>query len=223
MLLIEGLMTKAKVDELNKALAQVAFVPGQRSGGIHGSLIKNNLEHDRDDPNYARASAMVFNAVMSSPALHGYAFPSKLTPIIFARYSTDMGYGDHVDSAVQVLQNLVVRTDISMTLFLTEPDEYDGGELVVNVMGTELAVKSRAGDVFLYPTGVTHRVNPVRRGERKVAVTWFQSLIADHELRAILHDLHNVRNGLFNPAGLTREFKLVNSACENLLRIFTQP
>jgi PKHD-type hydroxylase len=223
MLLIEGFMNRAKLDELNQVLDQVKFIPGQRSGGTAGSLIKNNLQHDPNDANYPRASGLVFNAIQSSPELHAYTFANKLTPIIFARYGADMTYGDHVDAAVHPLPNLVVRTDISMTLFLAEPDEYDGGELVVNMMGAERTVKGRAGDIFLYPTGVTHRVNAVSRGVRKVAVAWIQSLIADHEHRELVYKLQTARDGLLRATGRTAEFELVNSACENLLRMFSQP
>lgn len=223
MLLIEGFLNKTKLDELNQVLDQVKFIPGQRSGGNAGVLIKNNLQHDPSDPNYPRAAGLVFNAIQASPAFHAYSFANKLTPVIFSRYSPGMTYGDHVDSAIHPLSNLVVRTDLSMTLFLAEPDTYDGGELVINVMGAEKTVKGKAGDLFLYPTGVTHRVNAVRSGVRRAAVAWVQSLIADHEHREIVYKLQRARDGILASAGRTPEFELVNSACENLLRMFSQP
>ncbi len=223
MLLIEGFLAQSKLDELNGVLAPIPFVPGQSTGGVAGSLIKTNLQADGRHLNYIQANALVAQALLTDPAVGAYALANKITPIGFARYGAGMTYGDHVDSAVHALPNMVVRTDISFTIFLSGPEEYEGGELVVNAMGAERVVKGKAGDLFLYPTGVTHRVNAVRSGCRNVAIGWFQSLVPNHEHREILHKLITARAGLFKASGRTPEFENVNSVYENLLRLFAQP
>lgn len=223
MILIEGLLGPAKLAELNQALDKVPFIPGKFSGGTAGASIKNNLQADPHHPAYPAASNQVIQALFENPVLQRYARPLRLTPINFARYGTGMAYGEHVDAAVHILSNMVLRTDISFTVFLSPPDGYEGGELVVQTGGASRVVKANAGDAFIYPTGVTHRVEPVQSGWRNVAVGWIQSLVAGHEHREILYKLETARDQLFKASGRTPEFELVNSAHENLLRIFTQP
>jgi len=223
MILIEGLLSPGKLAELNQALDKVPFIPGQFSGGTAGATIKNNFQADPHHPAYPAASSLIFQAVFENHLVQRYARPLRLTPVNFARYGTGMAYGEHVDAAVHVLSNMVVRTDVSFTVFLSAPDAYEGGELVVNVGGADRVIKANAGDAFFYPTGVTHRVEPVRGGWRNVAVGWMQSLVANHEHREILYKLETARNQLLESAGRSPEFELVNSAHENLLRIFTQP
>lgn len=223
MLLIESLLDRPRLDELNGVVEQMKFIPGHGSGGTAGALIKNNLQHDPNDPHYQKASSLILAAIQSSPRLHAYSLANRMTPIIFSRYGPGMAYADHVDSSIQPLPNMVVRTDLSITVFLADPGEYEGGELVVNIMGAEKSVKGRAGDAFLYPTGVSHRVNAVHSGWRKVAIGWIQSLVASHEQREILFQLHTARSGILKGAGRSAEFELINSAYENLLRIHSRP
>lgn len=223
MLLIKDFLDRAGRDELDRLLKQVRFTPGQGSGGTAGRLIKTNEQSDPRDPNYPKAASLVLQAIHACAPLHEYAFASKVTPIIFSRYGAGMAYGAHVDAAIHSLTNMVIRTDISFTLFLSGPEEYEGGELVIDNAGAEKVVKGDAGDLFLYPTGVTHRVNAVRSGWRRVAVGWIQSLVANHEQRQVLQKLQAARDGLLKASGRTAEFELVNSAYENLLRMCSQP
>lgn len=223
MILIEGLLSPDKLAELNQALDQVSFIPGQFSGGTAGASIKNNLQADPHHPAYPAVCNLIIKALFENGVIQRYARPLRLTPINFARYGAGMAYGEHVDEAVHILSNMVVRTDISFTVFLSTPDSYDGGELVVKANDTERVVKANAGDTFIYPTGVTHRVDPVRSGWRNVAVGWMQSLVANHEHRQILYQLETARNQLLESSGRTPEFELVNSVHENLLRLFVQP
>lgn len=220
---IEGFLSPARLDELNTLLDRIPFGPGQATGGTAGALIKNNLQADSRHPDYISANTLVTQAIFSTPEVYSWAQASKVTPVRFARYGAGMSYGDHVDAAVHPLSNMVVRTDVSFTIFLAGPEEYEGGELVINLLGVDQVIKGKAGDIVLYPTGVTHRVNPVRSGWRKVAIGWIQSLVASHEHRDILHRLDQARGSLLRTSGRTPEFEQVNSAYENLLRLFVQP
>ena len=223
MLMIEGLLDRSRLAELNQLLGQMRFAPGHETGGTGGQLVKNNLQPDPQDPNYPRAAGLVLQAINASAQMHAYTMASKLTPIVFGRYGPGMTYGDHVDAAVHSLPNMIVRTDISFTIFLSGPDEYDGGELTINIEGAEMTVKGKAGDAFIYPTGVMHRVNPVTQGWRAVAVGWIQSLVPSHEHREILYKLGIVRERILRSGGYSEEFALMNSAYENLLRLCVRP
>ena len=146
-----------------------------------------------------------------------------MTPVTFAKYGPGMRYADHVDAAIQFVPNRFLRTDISFTIFLAPPDSYEGGELVVDSMGAERAVKGNAGDMFVYHTGITHRVNEVKNGWRKVAIGWIQSLVAGHEHREILYNLLRARTRTLETAGRGETYDLINSAYVNLQRLFAQP
>lgn len=222
-MLIEGFLTRARLDELNELLGKIPFEPGQSTGGMAGALIKNNLQADARHAEYVNANALVVQTMFSTPALYSWAQVSKVTPVRFARYGAGMAYGDHVDAAVHPLSNMVVRTDISFTIFLSGPEDYEGGELVLNVLGVDQVIKGNAGDIVLYPTGITHRVNAVRSGWRKVAIGWIQSLVPNHEHRDILYKLLRARDSLLATTGRSLEFELVNDSYENLLRLFVQP
>ena len=119
------------------------------------------------------------------------ALPLKVFPPLFNRYGPGMGFGDHIDNAVRIspVTGARYRTDLSCTLFLAEPDEYDGGELVIEGGLSPERIKLPAGDAILYPATSVHRVEPVTRGERLAAFFWVQSMVADPARRALLHDL----------------------------------
>jgi PKHD-type hydroxylase len=142
--------------------------------------------------------------------------PKKLTPLIFARYGPGETYGSHVDDAI--MQGL--RTDVSFTLFLSEPDSYEGGELVIDSSGGEESVKLPAGSLFLYPSTFLHRVEPVTKGERLVCVGWARSYLRSAEQRELLFDLDRARRALFARGGKTDEFDILSKCTANLLRMW---
>jgi len=223
MLLIEGFLAPDRLEELNRILRKVPFIDGKGTGGGHGSQIKNNRQADVRQPGYAQANNLILQAIMNCEALQSYALPHVMTPVTFGRYGPGMSYADHVDAAIQLVPNRFLRTDISFTVFLEPPDSYEGGELVVNVLGAERAVKGNAGDIFVYHTGITHRVNEVTSGWRNVAIGWIQSLVAGHEHREILYNLLRARTQTLNASGRGETFDLINSAYVNLQRLFSQP
>lgn len=223
MLLIDGFLIREKLAELDHILKKVPFIDGKGSGGMHGSQIKNNRQADGRHPAYAQANNLILQAIMNCETLQSYALPHVMTPVTFAKYGPGMRYADHVDAAIQLVPNRFLRTDISFTIFLSPPDSYEGGELVVNAMGAERAVKGQAGDMFVYHTGITHRVNEVTSGWRNVAIGWIQSLVAGHEHREILYNLLKARTRTLETSGPGETFDLINSAYVNLQRLFSQP
>jgi PKHD-type hydroxylase len=131
-----------------------------------------------------------------------------------------MSYGDHVDDPIMG-QDGLYRTDVSLTIFLSDPEEYDGGELVINTPFGEQKVKLNAGDAVLYPSSSTHRVAEVTRGERLVAVTWLQSTVRDPAKREILYNLSQVRETMIQNAGGSKETEQLSNAYMNLMRMWS--
>ena len=144
-----------------------------------------------------------------------------MRPVMFSRYGEGMGYGTHVDNAI-MSDAALMRSDISITVFLSSPADYDGGELVIEKDG-ERAYKLEAGSVILYPSTTLHRVERVTRGTRLVGVSWIQSMVRSPEDREVLFDLDGVRRTLFRTNGKTREFDLLTKTYVNLLRKWAEP
>jgi PKHD-type hydroxylase len=156
------------------------------------------------------------------PLFAAYAWPRRVTAPLYARYDPGMQYGAHVDGAIMAADGL--RTDLSVTLFLAEPSEYDGGELALDLGGGALhSVKLPAGAAFVYPTGALHLVRPVTRGRRLVAVFWVQSYARDQGVREVLFDLRAVASSLNQQAPQSREAQLLLKSLSNLERRFAEP
>jgi PKHD-type hydroxylase len=141
-----------------------------------------------------------------------------LTPLMFSRYEPGMNYGSHVDDAL--MQGL--RTDVSFTLFLSDPESYDGGELVIETASGEDAIKLDPGALVAYPTTTLHRVNEVTRGERLAVVGWARSFIRDAAQRELLFDLDTARRQIFAREGKTAEFDLISKSAANLMRMWVE-
>jgi PKHD-type hydroxylase len=144
--------------------------------------------------------------------------PKALSPLLFSRYDPDMHYGSHVDDALMD----GMRTDVSFTLFLSAPESYDGGELVIESAAGEDAVKLSAGALVAYPSTSLHHVAAVTRGVRLAAVGWARSFIRDAARRELLFDLDTARSALFARDGKTAEFDLIAKSTANLLRMWAE-
>ena len=142
--------------------------------------------------------------------------PRHVTPLLFSRYHDGMEYGTHVDDPL--MYNL--RSDVSFTLFLSDPATYTGGELVMETSGGEQAYKLNRGDMIAYPSTTLHRVNPVTSGERMAAVGWSQSYVRDQNQREILWELDVARRAIFDKEKKSREFDIISKAHANLLRMW---
>lgn len=141
---------------------------------------------------------------------------------MLSRYHPGMTYGVHVDDALMGATE-PVRTDIATTIFLSRPEDYDGGELVIEGTGGDAEYKLPAGAAIFYPATSLHRVAPVGRGSRLAAVTWIQSLVREADRREMLFDLDSARRTLFEQTGKTREVDLLSKTYANLLRLWAEP
>jgi len=190
---IEQALGAAEVAELRSLLASAgdAWVDGRVTAGYQGAAVKFNQQIDERAPVAARAQAIVLAALERHPSFISAALPNVVYPPLFNRYGEAMSFGPHVDGGVRIdpRTGRKLRTDISATLFLSDPAAYDGGELEVADTYGAHSVKLGAGDLVLYPATSLHQVTPITRGERLASFFWIQSLIRDDGQRALLYDL----------------------------------
>ena len=177
-------------------LAKAEFIDGKLSAGKLAKKVKHNQEVAAHDPSLQRLNETVIRALNAHPLYQAAALPQKVATPFYARYTQGMEYGSHVDDPVMGRAPQQYRSDIAVTVFLTEPETYSGGELVIRTSFGEQYVKFPAGDAVIYPASSLHRVDRVSQGERLVAVTWVQSLVRDPVQRELLFDLFQAREQL---------------------------
>lgn len=216
-LCISDILDRAALADLKNALSNGVFVDGVLTSGWASRLVKHN-EQLGAGPALEAAQQKVIAALSANPVFSAAVLPRRYAPPLFARYGPGMRFGTHMDNAVIGPDHL--RTDVSVTVFLSEPEDYDGGELVMETTGGETAYKLPAGSAVAYPTTMLHRVEPVTRGLREVAVTWAQSLVRRADRREILFDLERVGRALFERDGKSEEFDLINKSAANLRRMW---
>lgn len=213
---IPDLLSASEVADLCEKLAAADMVEGKTTAGWHAKAVKQNQQLDSKHPTAAPLIQQVRQSALKHPLFQVAARPKQIHTIRFNRYSDRMFYGRHTDNA---LMN-GARSDLSFTLFLSPPDSYEGGELVVESIDSEQSYKLAAGSLLVYPSSSLHRVEPVESGVRWAAVGWVQSLVRDHGQREILFELETVRRSLFAQAGKTNEFDLLSKSLSNLLRLW---
>lgn len=197
LLTITGVLGPDDVARARETLAAVSFRDGKRTAGAQARKVKANQQADRDDPRVPALGAFVREAMEADELFRLYARPAAWSNLLFSRYGPGDAYGLHTDDATMTASDGGrLRTDLSFTLFLSEPETYEGGELLLNALDGERLMKPPAGSVVLYSTGLLHRVVPVASGERLAAVGWIQSLIRRQDEREILFDLSRVRASL---------------------------
>ncbi len=202
-------------------LAEARFVDGRLTAGAAARRVKHNQELEADAAELERLNRVVMGGLARHPVYRSAALPLHAASPLYARYRPGMAYGDHLDDPVMGTDGVLYRSDIAVTIFLSEPDACDGGELVIRTPAGEQAVKPAAGDAVLYPAGTIHHVRPVTRGERLVAVTWVQSLVRDAARRELLHGLNAAREKLLQAAPDAQETAQVNAAYLNLIRMWS--
>ena len=216
-LAIADVLSGADLEDLRARLGRVGFVDGTATAGWAARAVKCNLQA-RDGPETGRLRALIETRLTEHPVFTLAARPKQIVGPLFSRYRPGHAYGAHVDDA------LIggVRTDLSFTVFLSAPEHYDGGELIIDTTAGEEAFKLAAGSLLVYPATTLHRVAPVRRGERLAAAGWVRSLIRDPAHRELLFDLETARRRLFDLQGKTPEGDLLAKCSANLLRLWCE-
>jgi len=191
MLHVPEVLTRDEVAAMRAELERADWADGRATVGAQGAQVKHNRQLPETSPLAQELGRLILDKLGRHPLWLSAALPLRSVPPLFNRYEGGEHYGLHIDGAVRAVPGspLPLRTDVSSTLFLSEPEEYDGGELVVvDTYGTH-EVKLPAGDLILYPSTSLHRVEPVTRGARLASFFWTQSLVADDAQRTMLFDL----------------------------------
>ncbi|AWJ86900.1 MULTISPECIES: Fe2+-dependent dioxygenase [Azospirillum] len=192
LLQIPDVLTADEVAHCRAVLEASPWVDGRVTAGSQAVLAKNNLQIPEESDTARELGVVILKALGRNPAFNSAALPLRVLPPMFNRYDLDMTYGNHVDNAIRAIPGtggMRMRADVSTTIFLSDPGEYDGGDLVVeDTYGTK-GVKLPAGHAVVYPSSSLHRVTPVTRGSRWASFFFTQSLVKDDGLRAMLYDL----------------------------------
>jgi PKHD-type hydroxylase len=187
---IPNVLTPEQVARCREVMTKAAWIDGNVTAGHQSGKVKHNLQLPEDSPEARELGDMVLQALARSPLFFSAALPKQVFPPLFNRYDAGMTFGPHVDNAIREHYSGVrVRTDISSTLFISEPEDYDGGELIVEDTYGNHAVKLPAGDMIVYPATSLHQVTPVTRGARLASFFWVQSLVRSDTQRALLFDM----------------------------------
>lgn len=188
---VPNVLTAEQVAECRRQLDAADWIDGRVTAGHQSAKAKDNSQLAEDSPVARQLGQMILAALERSPLFLAGALPLKIFPPLFNRYAGGQSFGMHVDNAIRRVRNTPhrIRTDISATLFLAQPSEYDGGELLVEDTYGSHSVKLPAGDLVLYPSTSLHRVQPVTRGARIASFFWIQSMVRDDGERTLLFDL----------------------------------
>jgi len=220
MLSIADVLTPEQVGECRQAFEQASWQDGRSTAGHQAIKVKSNQQLLQDDPLALQIGDFIVQRLGAHPQFVSAALPLKVLPPRFNRYSGGGTYGNHIDNSIFSVPGTSqrVRSDLSATLFFSDPDEYDGGELVVEDSYGSHSVKLPAGHLVLYPGSSLHRVNPVTRGTRYAAFFWIQSLVRDDTQRSLLLELDRAVQALTHEVPESAELARLTGVYHNLLR-----
>lgn len=224
MLHVPEVLTPAELAECRQLLASAQWQDGLATAGTQAACVKRNRQLPENTPTIARLREIVTAALVRNPLFFSAALPNRILPPYFNRYEGGEHYGNHVDNAIRRAWGspLNYRTDVSTTLFFTDPDDYEGGELIVeDAYGTHEA-RLPAGDAIVYPSTTLHHVEPVTAGARVCSFLWTQSMVRDDWKRHMLFDLDTNIQLLRANLGDTAETVALTSHYHNLLRLWAE-
>jgi PKHD-type hydroxylase len=217
---VPNVLNGEQVARCREVIMQSKWVDGRVTAGHQSALVKNNLQLPEESTEARELGDMIIAALERHPLFIAAALPCRVFPPIFSRYDVGMSLGTHLDNSVRQIAGTPfrLRTDLAATLFLSQPDEYDGGELVIDDVHGAHAAKLPAGEMVLYPATSLHRVTPVTRGTRLAAIFWVQSMVRDESHRRLLFELdmaiNQVNQALPNHAAVVA----LTNCYHNLLR-----
>ena len=219
---IPNILDKERLDFIIQTLEKSKFVDGTLSAGMAAKRVKNNEELEASEQQMQQLNNLVMGSLIQHEEFKAAAIPFRVAAPYYARYTKGMAYGDHVDDPIMGSGGQQYRSDISTTVFLNDPTEYDGGELVITTSFGEQKVKLPAGSAVVYPSSSLHHVAEVTKGTRLVAVTWAQSMIRDPAKRELLYTLNQARESLLKNRPEEAETKQVDVSYVNLFRMWSE-
>ncbi|MBD3620134.1 MAG: Fe2+-dependent dioxygenase [Chromatiales bacterium] len=221
---IPNVLNRNDLEHVHGLLGKARFVDGKLSAGMAAKRVKNNQEVAREETQLLQQlNNVVMGRLVQHPIYLNAALPLRIATPFYARYGQGMTYGDHVDDPVMGPgPGQQYRSDLSITVFLNDPGDYEGGELVVRTSFGDRSIKLPAGDAIMYPSSSIHHVAEITSGERVVAVTWLQSMIRDPQKRELLYELNQAREQLLKSAPEAAETKQVDRSYVNLVRMWSE-
>jgi PKHD-type hydroxylase len=224
LLQIPDLLGAQELAHCKRALAEAQWVDGRVTAGHQSAQVKHNLQIAEDSPLARELGKIVLTAVSRNALFISAALPNRIFPPLFNCYEAGHAFGTHVDNAIRVVgaSGARVRTDVSATLFLSEPDDYEGGELVIEDTYGAHSVKLPAGGLVLYPASSLHHVRPITRGRRIASFFWIQSMVRDDSQRALLFDLDTAIRGLGADQPAHPSLVQLTGVYHNLLRSWAE-
>jgi PKHD-type hydroxylase len=223
LVVIRQVLSPRQLEQVRSVLKDGHYVDGRLSAGKKARQVKNNEELRAGTGRMEKLNKLVMGSLVQHPEFQAATMPCRIATPYYARYTEGMGYGDHVDDPVMGPPGGQYRSDVSTTVFLNEPDQYAGGELVIGTAFGEQSIKLPAGDVVVYPSSSLHRVAQVTSGERLVAVTWAQSMLRDPRQRELLFQLYRAREQLLESRPEAPETTQVDHVYVNLMRMWAEP
>ena len=220
---VPDLLSPAEVADVRAIIDAAEWVDGNATSGHQSALAKHNEQLPEDGEAAKRAGRLILEALGRSPIFFASALPLKIYPPLFNRYGTGQEFDTHVDNAIRLKRgsDFRIRSDLSITVFLEAPDDYDGGELLIEDHYGVQRVKLPAGHAVVYPSSSLHRVTPITRGRRVASFFWLQSMVRDAEKRRTLFDLDRAVQRLTGSlGGKDRSVIELTGVYHNLLRLW---
>ncbi|WP_111980385.1 Fe2+-dependent dioxygenase [Algibacillus agarilyticus] len=225
MIVIEKILSEEEVNYYRQQLTNAPWGDGSETAMGMAASVKSNSQADANNENVNQLANQLLTRIGETPKIVSAALPEKIFPPCFNRYSKTEEYGYHVDSAIMRIPNSaqVLRSDLSMTTFLSDPESYDGGELIISTEFGQQQIKLPAGYAVLYPSSSLHKVTAVTRGQRMAAITWMQSMISETNIRQNLYQLDQTIQNLIKENNTSRaELDNLHNVYHNLIRQFAK-
>lgn len=216
---LENIISSQQLKQIRDVTSKIKFEDGAETAGWHAKKVKINQQAQDGQEDLLGIQKLVTEVVQSNPTSNSACLPNRLSMPLVSRYTRGMEYRAHIDDAIRA-GNPGMRTDISYTLFISPPNWYEGGELVISEGCGERYVKLEAGSVIFYPSDTLHWVNKITQGERVAAVGWIQSVVRDPRKREVLFDLDMSRRETFEVHGKNKVFDRLAKSYSNLLRMW---
>lgn len=219
---VQGLLNKEQFQRASQIIEKAKYVEGKKSAGPSAQFVKNNLHIDaQKTESYKELQKIILDALWNNEAVNAVSMPAQMTPPIFNRHEPGMYYGFHTDNPIMG-NDPMVRSDIAISVFLSEPDSYEGGELFVKTDVGDAQLKLPIGDALVYPANSLHKVDQVSSGVRVAAVVWVQSMIRDPAHRKILFEMNKACEIIAKKHPGSEEEGLLLKVYGNLIRMWLE-
>jgi PKHD-type hydroxylase len=219
---VPGLLTKELLERTDSLLPLLQFVDGKSTATGPAQQVKNNLQVSKEaHAAHPEMQQLIAQAILSNPLVQSAILPVKILPPLISKYEPGMHYGWHTDSPLMG-EEFIIRVDVSITVFLSHPADYNGGELVIHSPGGYVQYKLEKGDAIIYPTTRLHGVNAITSGQRTAAVTWMQCAVKNPEQRELLFQLKAASDALTGSNSGSAEHLLLMQVYSNLVRMWAE-